>query len=341
MKNIFTVDEEKKICELYLQYKSAKEIIDIMGKGHSTTIYRIIKRNNVYRKPTNTEIMTQRLSGYKELEMEICEYYQNNFTTAMETGKHFGLRQICILNILHKYNIDIRKPSDFVKKYSVNENYFENIDSSEKAYILGFLFADGNIGNNNSKVQISLQEEDKYILEYMNSCFQSDHPLIFRPYHEKYPNRKNQYMLTIENKIFHDNLLNCGLVPNKSLIAKFPNIPEIFIKSFILGYFDGDGCIYISKTPYTTAHISFVGTYEMMISISDYIYKSTGLKFNIYPGQNRKYKDPTKNTFTIQGGGNPKIKKFLDWLYKDECIFLKRKYEKYYNYYYSNNSLSA
>ena len=30
-------------------------------------------------------------------------------------------------------------------KYSVNDNYFENIDSEDKAYFLGFMMADGNL----------------------------------------------------------------------------------------------------------------------------------------------------------------------------------------------------
>lgn len=30
-----------------------------------------------------------------------------------------------------------------MKKYTVNENYFENLNSPEKAYVLGFLYADG------------------------------------------------------------------------------------------------------------------------------------------------------------------------------------------------------
>lgn len=29
------------------------------------------------------------------------------------------------------------------KKYELNENYFNVIDSHEKAYILGFIYADG------------------------------------------------------------------------------------------------------------------------------------------------------------------------------------------------------
>lgn len=30
-------------------------------------------------------------------------------------------------------------------KYSVNDSYFENIDSEDKAYFLGFIMADGNL----------------------------------------------------------------------------------------------------------------------------------------------------------------------------------------------------
>ena len=32
-------------------------------------------------------------------------------------------------------------------KYTFNQEYFKTIDTEEKAYILGFLYADGNLSN--------------------------------------------------------------------------------------------------------------------------------------------------------------------------------------------------
>lgn len=50
------------------------------------------------------------------------------------------------------------------RKYNYNDNYFENIDTEEKAYWLGFIAADGSIVNNNRALEITkikLQTKNK------------------------------------------------------------------------------------------------------------------------------------------------------------------------------------
>ena len=54
--------------------------------------------------------------------------------------------------------------------YQVNENYFETIDTREKAYFLGLLAADGCIhktipGKRNTRISLSLKVEDMYIID--------------------------------------------------------------------------------------------------------------------------------------------------------------------------------
>lgn len=338
-KNIYTPEEEQQIIDLYLQNKTAKEIRDIVGhKGCRDVIYNIIKRNNIHRQPSASEIIGRKLDGYQDIERKICDIYQSEKLTLAETGKRVGLGLICVEKILKKYGIERHKPSEFLQKYICDENYFNKIDTHEKAYILGFIYADGSICSKEYRFQISLQEEDKYILDFMNQQFHSNRPLRFLPYSNKNIKRKNQYRLTIQNKTFYYHLTDLGITPTKTFDATFPNIPDEYKKSFILGYFDGDGCIYVS---HNCAHISFVGTYEMVSEISKYIYNCIGEDCKIYEGQNRKYKDNTKNTFVLQTGGNKKVKKIMDWLYDGEPVFLERKYNKYYNHFYINNSLIA
>ena len=54
-----------------------------------------------------------------------------------------------------------------MRRYNLDEEYFDNINSQNKAYILGFLYADGSNNPKKHTVSISLQEEDRYILEWM------------------------------------------------------------------------------------------------------------------------------------------------------------------------------
>ena len=47
----------------------------------------------------------------------------------------------------------------------INKNFFNKIDTEEKAYFLGFLYADGYNNTDRNSVALSLKEDDKEILE--------------------------------------------------------------------------------------------------------------------------------------------------------------------------------
>ena len=46
-----------------------------------------------------------------------------------------------------------------------NSDYFENIDSEDKAYWLGFLFADGSVAKDRDRISVALAEKDKFHIE--------------------------------------------------------------------------------------------------------------------------------------------------------------------------------
>ena len=67
-----------------------------------------------------------------------------------------------------------------MKKYDYNENYFERIDSPEKAYCLGFWYADGNVINNPYQVSVSQAESQLDILKKISNI--KDVKAIIYPY---------------------------------------------------------------------------------------------------------------------------------------------------------------
>ena len=67
-----------------------------------------------------------------------------------------------------------------MKIYTINEDYFDIIDTEEKAYLLGFLYADGNHFTKKNRITIGLQEKDKHILEKFNELIGSNRPLFLR-----------------------------------------------------------------------------------------------------------------------------------------------------------------
>lgn len=278
----------------------------------------------------------------KEQVKDIVDSYLNN-ELCTKLGKKYNVSHKCILKILHKYNIDVNQKYSS-RKYDINENYFDNIDTPNKAYILGFLYADGsvNIKNNKNTMSISLQEEDGYILEAMRKEIGSGKPLEYLDYSNKHDfgyHYKNQYRLLIFNKHICESLVNIGMVQNKSLVLEFPDIHKELYSHFIRGYFDGDGsfCAHYLKSGKFQPLITFTSTDAFCRSIKNIL-----INYLNIPGGNI-YDASCHNGITkvLSFSGANQTKTILDWLYKDANLCLKRKYEKYINSFYSSNSLTA
>lgn len=110
--------------------------------------------------------------------------------------------------------------------------------SKDMAYILGFLFADGNIIKTKRNTHFTaLYTADYDLLFSMREALGSNHKIADR--------RKQKslvHVLQIGSKELFDDLGRIGLTPNKARRMKLPKIPEKYQADFIRGYFDGDGC---------------------------------------------------------------------------------------------------
>lgn len=72
---------------------------------------------------------------------DIIKLYTQNWMKADDIGCKYNVSGCLIIRILKDNSITIRRRGG--RKYRVNVNFFENIDTEEKAYWLGFLYADG------------------------------------------------------------------------------------------------------------------------------------------------------------------------------------------------------
>lgn len=222
-------------------------------------------------------------------------------------------------------------------KYKYNKDFFK-IWSDEMAYVLGFWFADGHITKNNKTNSsktfgITQSTKDKYILESIKKAIDFNGP-VKEEKKSKYP---KSYLRIYSQEIYHD-IINLGGMERKSSIVNFPDIPEKYIRKFILGFFDGDGSVVISNK--NIIKIIFTGGEKFLEAI-----KQVFVKFNIVDLQKSAgtfYKIKSKNnmTYHLDYSGFNAIK-ILEWIYKDvekTELYLKRKYSKFKSFNYNKNS---
>ena len=134
-----------------------------------------------------------------------------------------------------------------------NTHYFEKIDSYAKAYILGFIAADGALVPAKSgptiTLTITVKYEDRAVLEFIKSEIGNSHKLLEIRRPSSFDNTKMIHHIRLSfstPEIVHD-IMKYGITPNKSLSMGniIENIPIGFRDAFIIGYFDGDGSVHI------------------------------------------------------------------------------------------------
>lgn len=208
-KIIIDNETRQKIKELYEETKSSEKV----GKELGYNSQRILKELHLMGIKPNGN------SPSEEQIKTVCDLYQMGISQEkIENVVH--LTKPTIRKILRKNNIHIKKPIEFEKQYPINSNYFNSINTPNKAYILGFFYADGNVGMDTHTIQIALQARDVHILESIKKEFGfPQKPLILDERSKKMDERKQDiYMLSFKNKQMHEDLAKWGVVPRKTKI---------------------------------------------------------------------------------------------------------------------------
>ena len=222
------------------------------------------------------------------------------------------------------------KDGDTKRKYFVDHNFFDVIDTEEKAYILGFFYADGCNHWRDHSITMVLEEKDGYMLKKINEIMHNEHPISFKDMSNKHDfgyNYKDQYNLILNSFRISTILDMRGMYPNKSLILTFPRWlnPSLY-NHFLRGVYDGDGSVYMrhKKSGGTAVNLTITSTENFCKGVMDICAKYLNINPHIYDSS--CHNGITK-VFTLSG--NIVTKKFLDWLYKDATIYLQRKYDRY------------
>lgn len=247
-------------------------------------------------------------------------------------NENMNIQEIC-----KKYNVSHSTFPKYLKEYvgikmekrvksNFNDTVFDDVDSEEKAYWLGFIFADGTIsssplkeGKKSYMFELSLKQSDCAHLDKLKELLNTPRPII---------KSENRCRLLVNSKHFWTTLNNYGCTPNKSLTLKFPDesifkSPDL-IRHFIRGYFDGDGCISYSNTAHTILNMQLLGTKSFLQQLVFYLpeeFRDLTLRHN----------NENEETFLINTS-NKKAYRFFKYLYENSKIYLDRKYSRFAHY---------
>lgn len=276
------------------------------------------------------------------------EYKKSKTITITECAEKYSIERHRLRDALKKLGIktheDViakdRNGNNFVMKtknagkricmrVSLDENFFEKIDTEEKAYWLGFLLADGSVSKNSNRISIGLAIRDyDHLHRFKKSlnltaniaeCFSRVKALD-----NYYPTCSIRF----SSEKMKNDLAKCNVTPLKSGHEKaFENLPKDLFRHYLRGFFDGDGSIgeydrgKNSRCQNKRWFVSLVSSFELMQYFSDELNK-----------RNISISKPQKcsNSFVyeIRTSNSLEIIKLMKFIYRGANIYLPRKYER-------------
>lgn len=102
----------------------------------------------------------------KDQKEELFELYNTYKYSYKELAEKFNKSVNSIACLLNREGLKGKRENNNFRKYDINQYYFDKIDCEEKAYFLGFLYADGCNHINNTKISMFLKEEAKKIYKF-------------------------------------------------------------------------------------------------------------------------------------------------------------------------------
>lgn len=261
-----------------------------------------------------------KLRDYSALKLEVFKLFEDGYKC----------KEIATMLTLDRHNVGrwLRKEGyeySKVNKANIDSSIFDIIDTEEKAYWLGFLFADGYVSKN-TEFELALGLKDVSHLYKFKRFLKFDGRVYI-------DNKIGRCRLSFGDPQIVNNLKQKGCVNKKSLILEFPteeSVPSNLISHFIRGYFDGDGSIGKPEMP---IDVSILGTLPFLEKLNE---TAKLLSVNIIHRDKRHHPLVFRSEFC-----GKTAREFCKYIYTDATVFLERKYERYLKHLDNNTKWSG
>lgn len=296
---------EKKIVDLFNEGNNPSEIARSLGISSATTVQNKLRLLGLYE--------TRFPNINEEQKAQINSLYSEGLPS-QKIAKQLGISKWAVLKFIEGKK---RERFDY-RTYDVDREFFDNIDTQEKAYWLGVMFSDGYNCEDTTYIRLAQAEINKELVYSFKQALRAGHPVNFTDGQRKF------YQITISNERLSKSLAKHGCVQAKTHITKYPEIDLSLDSHFIRGYFDGDGSIHTcSGNP----HISITGNKDLIEVIQNKLIESCGLnKTKLIC----RRPETSPNIVEIRYGGKNQVKRISEYLYKDATCYMQRKFEKFF-----------
>lgn len=301
----------------------AGESMAIIAKDYDTdaaNIHFTLRQKGVECRKSVETIKHEELLPYHS---EWAKLYTDGMS-ANDIARKYGENPTTVWRAVKACGVETRKSGEVNRKYFVqNDHAFDAIDSADKAYWLGFLMADGNVYSRSegseTMLQVNLAEIDEDHIEKLREFLVTESPI-------RHVDQTKSVFFAVGSRVLTDGLISQGCVPKKSLIIKYPNIPDDLQCSFVLGYFDGNGSVFKSKTKGDKYGVSVVfscGSEDFITKLQPIILRMAGLSTTSLS------KVKNVNTFELRIIRKADIRKLHKCFYTNATTYLDRKKAKY------------
>jgi hypothetical protein len=320
MRKFLSEEQQAQIVEQYQSGKGSDTIAKVFDI-HPNSVLKVLKRKGVERRLFKRKIEVSEFDA-------IVELYKAG-KSSQDLADVYKVSNTIILRILEKAGCERRDADDTHRKYAIREDYFDSIDTPEKAYILGFIYADGSNGQDYNTIAFDLSTKDADLLYKISDRIYIDNSADRVRHYEREKEHKGELktfkysVLNFNSKYMCAALTKLGCEPRKSLTVKFPEwlVDGELRRHFIRGYYDGDGGVYLYPNNKSNVLARVIGTNDFIDDMILILIKELGVHVHI------EVLDKGLQRLVISGCRQ--AQRFLDWMYKDSTIHLDRKYALY------------
>ena len=268
----------------------------------------------------------------KNIELEIISKYKNGYRLCNLIKEYETTKKI-IYGILDRNKISRPKLPEG-RKYFFDYYIFDKIDTEDKAYWLGFLYADGYNSEDRNTITLALAAIDyDHLVKYCKFLKINKEPELCSE-EKRFINAQLQYRVSATHFNTSKKLAELGCYQKKSLTLEFPSsfqVPDSLMSHFIRGYFDGDGHVSIKKirdkngnpNKHTKIKVHITSSSLFITKMTKYIQSILNVKFYTCIANNNNL------TSTMALTGRHKAIEFLNFIYNNATIYLDRKYKVY------------